>query len=238
MNRSDASPTIGMQVLSATIHLLGPTILAHLISRTILRGNFTKGVSWPWICVLMVFIDSWLFVFASGLLILGIGLETNDGSCATGIFLCIIFYGTSKFFIYAFLCSSSLSCIRPSIIAEPHAAEGVHTVWRPAPHSRRLQCKPYVGCVMVLFGYCGIVGVLFYGRFLCLGSGMDSHKALGRVSFFGGDNGACYIGLREPVSIALLTYDLQVTLNHHVFNCSRVDTVLPTLSLPGCSFGQ
>ena len=109
MNRSDASPTVGMQVLTATIHLLGLTILAHLISRTILRGSFTlKGVSWPWICVLMIFIDSWLFVFASGLLILGVGLETNDGSCATGIFLCIVFYGTSKFFIYAFLCSSSL----------------------------------------------------------------------------------------------------------------------------------
>ena len=37
-----------------------------------------------------------------------------------------------------------------------------------------------------------------------------THEVLGRVSFFGGDNGACYIGLMEPVSITLLTYDLQV----------------------------
>jgi len=171
MNRSDASPTMGMQVLSATIHLLGPTILAHLISRTVLHGSFTlKGVSWPWICALIILIDSWLFVFASGLLTLGVGLEANDGSCATGIFLCIVFYGTSKFFVYAFLCSSSLPCIQPSFTAEPCVAEGVHTVWQPAPNSRRLQCKPYVGCVMVLFGYCGIIGVLFYGRFPYLGS--------------------------------------------------------------------
>jgi len=128
--------------------------------------------------------------------------------------------------------------IRPSFITEPHIAEGVHTVWRPAPHSRRLQCKPYVVCVMVLFGYCGIVGVLFYGRFPCLGSRVDHSQAPGRVSFFGGDNGACYIGLREPVSIVLLTYNLQVTPNHHVFNCSQVNTVLPMLSSPGCSCGQ
>ena len=63
---------------------------------------------------------------------------------------------------------------------------------------------------MVLFGYFGIVGVLFYGRFPYLGTEWITHEVLGRVSFFGGDNGACYIGLMEPVSITLLTYDLQV----------------------------
>lgn len=119
MDRSNASvfPSVGMRVLSATIHLLGPTVLAHLISRTILRGSFTlKGISWPWICILMIFIDSWLFVFASGILVLGVGLETDDISCATGIYLCIVFYGSSKFFIYAFLCSSSLPSARPSLV--------------------------------------------------------------------------------------------------------------------------
>lgn len=165
-------PSVGMRVLSAIIHLLGPTIIVHLISRTILHGSFTlKDISWPWICVLLILIDSWLFAFASGLLVLGIGLEKNDASCATGIFLCIAFYGTSKFFIYAFLCSSSFQCIRPSPITKLRVAEGVHTVWRPSPHSRRLQCKPYVACVMVLVGYCGVVAVLFYGRLSCLGIG-------------------------------------------------------------------
>ena len=101
-------PSVGMHILSATIHLLGVTILAHLVSRqTILRGNFTlRDVSWAWICVLLILIDSWLFIFASGILILGVGLEENDVSCSTGILLCIIFYGSSKFFIYVFLCSS------------------------------------------------------------------------------------------------------------------------------------
>jgi len=103
-------PSAGMHALSATIHLLGVTILAHLISqRTRLRGNLTlKDTSWAWRCVLLVFVDSWLFIFTSGVLILGFGLENNDVSCSMGILLCVIFYGTSKLFIYIFLCSSSL----------------------------------------------------------------------------------------------------------------------------------
>lgn len=110
MNRSNTMlfPSVGMHALSAIIHLLGVTILAHLVSRrTILRGNFTlRDASWPWICVLLILIDSWLFIFASGILILGVGLEKNEVSCSMGILLCIIFYGSSKFFIYVFLCSS------------------------------------------------------------------------------------------------------------------------------------
>ena len=114
MDRSNPMvfPSAGMHALSATIHLLGVTILAHLISRrTMLRGNLTlRDTSWPWKCVLVIFVDSWLFIFTSGVLILGFGLEKNDVSCSMGILLCIIFYGTSKLFIYVFLCSSSLPC--------------------------------------------------------------------------------------------------------------------------------
>jgi len=108
MDRRDATmfPSVGMRILSATIHFLGVTILAHLISRrAIPHKNFTlKDLSPPWICALLILIDSWLFIFSSGILTLGIGLEKNDESCFTGILLCIIFYGTSKLFIYVFLC--------------------------------------------------------------------------------------------------------------------------------------
>jgi len=93
-----------------------------------------------------------------------------------GIYLCIIFYGTSKLFIYLFL------------------SERVYTVWRFGPHSQRLRCKAYLGCLVVLFGYCVVIGVLFYGQ----------------VSYFGGDRGMCYIGLKRSASITLLAYDFFV----------------------------
>lgn len=171
-------PSVGMHVLSAIIHLVGVSILAHIISRrTMLRGNLTlKDLSWPWICVLLLFVDSWLFIFASGVLILGFGLEKDDASCSTGILLCIIFYGSSKLFIYIFLSSFSFLSIRPSLITEPPSAERVHVVWRPTPHSRRLQSKAYIACLIVLSGYSGVVGVLFYGKFLHLGGGVHSSQ--------------------------------------------------------------
>jgi len=171
---------VGMHVLSATVHLLGVTILVHLISRrSRLRHGLTlRDVSWPWICVLIVLIDSWLFIFTSGVLILGFGLERSDVSCSMGILLCILFYGSSKLFIYAFL------------------SERVHVVWRPTSHSRRLQCKAYIGCIVVLSGYSGVVGTLFYGR----------------ISFIDGDRGVCFIGLKPAASVVLLTYDLFVNV--------------------------
>lgn len=161
-------PSVGMSVLSAVIHLLGVTILAHLISRrTILPGNLTlRDASWTRICVFLIFVDSWLFIFSSGILVLGSGLERNDVSCSMGILLCIIFYGSSKFLIYVFLCESFFPCVSPSSSTEPHAAERVHVVWRPA-HSRRFQCKAYIACLVALSGYLGVVGVLFYGKPLC-----------------------------------------------------------------------
>lgn len=118
MDRPSATmfPSVGMHVLSATIHFIGVTILAHIISRRIMiyGSSMLKGASWPSICLLMIFIDSWLFIFASGVLILGTGLERNELSCSMGIFLCIIFYGISKFLIYAFLCSSTLPSLTES----------------------------------------------------------------------------------------------------------------------------
>jgi hypothetical protein len=42
-------------------------------------------------------------VFAGGIVIFGVGLETNEAVCGLGMYLCILFYATSKVLIYAFL---------------------------------------------------------------------------------------------------------------------------------------
>jgi len=70
------------------------------------------------------------------------------------------------------------------------------------------------------------------------GMGSISHKTLGRVSFFGGDKGVCYIGLTKPASITLLTYDLQVASAHWLLYCSLAHIASSTPSSPGCSCGQ
>lgn len=152
----------GANVLGAIIHFLGVTVLAHLISRRTIGTQTLRDFSWPRICVLLIFVDSWLFIFSSGILVLGTGLERNDVSCSMGILLCIIFYGSSKLLIYTFLCTP-LPSILPSPVTKSHTAERVYLVWQTTPQPRRLQCKAYVVCLVTLSGYLGIVGVLFYG---------------------------------------------------------------------------
>lgn len=93
-------------VISAIVHLLGVSIVSHLISRRVLVDGVQcslKRASWPRLCVLIVFADSYLFLFTAGILILGVGMATSPAACSLGIYLCIVFYGTSKLFIYLFL---------------------------------------------------------------------------------------------------------------------------------------
>jgi len=93
-------------IISAVVHLLGVSVVSHLISRRVLVNGVQcslRRTSWPRLCVLIVFLDSYLFLFTSGILILGVGMTTSAAACSLGIYLCIIFYGTSKFFIYLFL---------------------------------------------------------------------------------------------------------------------------------------
>lgn len=170
--------SIGTDVLSAIIHLLGVTILAHLISRrAMLRGSLTlRDISWPRLCVLLIFVDSWLFIFSSGILVLGSGLEKSDVSCSMGILLCIIFYGSSKLLIYTFLCMP-LPCIIPSFPTKSRTAERVYVVWQTAPRPRRLQCKAYVACLIALSGYFGIVVILFCGRLPFLRDGAQNSQS-------------------------------------------------------------
>lgn len=98
-------------IISAIVHLIGVSVVSHLISRRALVDGVQcslKRASWARLCVLIVFIDSYLFLFTTGVLILGIGMATSQVACSLGIYLCIVFYGTSKLFIYLFLSKSHL----------------------------------------------------------------------------------------------------------------------------------
>lgn len=133
-------PSMGMQILSALIYFLGEllghilrtsadiflglSILAHCLSRRVLevrRWSSLKEMSWARLSILLVFVDSWMFLFVSksrvlqahpssfsplnpgGILIFGVGLETIENACKAGIFICVVFYATSKLLIYCFL---------------------------------------------------------------------------------------------------------------------------------------
>jgi len=136
-------------IISAVVHLLGVSIVSHLISRRVLVDGVQcslRRASWARLCVLIVFVDSYLFLFTTGVLILGIGMATSPTACSLGIYLCIVFYGTSKLFIYLFL------------------IERVYVVWRPTPTTPRMRSRVYVICTALLTIYLGIAGIMFYGN--------------------------------------------------------------------------
>ena len=151
--------------ISAVVHLLGVSVISHLISRRVLvdGAQFSlKGASWPRLCVLIIFLDSYLFLFTAGVLILGVGMATSAVACSLGIYLCIIFYGTSKFFIYLFLSEFSLSLLGIGIMTlsisssrtcscrlasnshdSPTAFQSICCVFNP-PHPLLGCCRCYV----------------------------------------------------------------------------------------------
>lgn len=142
-------PSVGFQVLSSLIHLLGLTVLTHCLSRRVQHESLTwHGLStmpWPRLSVILMFLDSWLFLFSSGVLLFGVGLELSPSVCTVAIYLNILFYSTSKFLVYAFL------------------AEKVHIVWSPKVGIRRLESPVYLICITCVSFYCIIITFLFAG---------------------------------------------------------------------------
>ncbi|KAI8972243.1 hypothetical protein BD414DRAFT_469696 [Trametes punicea] len=175
-------PSIGMEVLSAVIHLFGVSTLAFLLAKKIHWSDVSSfhalsRISWPRLLVLLNVIDSWLFLFSTGLLVNGVGLELSETACLLGILNCIAFYASSKIVIYLFL------------------VEKVYVVWAGAARKKRVRSPVYLTCL-------GVVGIYI---------GVGIYMILGRVSYFR-DDGSCVIGLTRPASLTLLIYDLFVNV--------------------------
>ncbi|KAJ7643516.1 hypothetical protein FB45DRAFT_895335 [Roridomyces roridus] len=142
-------PAVGFQALIASIILLGVSILTFFFSRRLLafrEGSPTRRAwtrpSWLRVCVLLIFLDSYCFMFASGILIFGVGLQRNTTTCAAGIYLCVLFYTSSKVLIYTFL------------------TEKVFIVWDTGRSRKR--SPVYLICVATITLYFGVIlAVLF-----------------------------------------------------------------------------
>ncbi len=142
-------PSVGVQLLSSLVFFIGThdfvglhlpasikstgvATLTHCLSRRTLTEDlstwkFAIRIPWPRLCILLIFLDSWLFLFSStypwyhhflclmrlgGVLTFGVGLETHARICAAAIYICVFFYSTSKFLVYCFLSKSSYSIDR------------------------------------------------------------------------------------------------------------------------------
>ncbi|KZT20900.1 hypothetical protein NEOLEDRAFT_1074647 [Neolentinus lepideus HHB14362 ss-1] len=144
-------PSTGRQILSAFIHFAGVSILAHCLSRRVSIEHLTSisgfmQLSWPRLLIILVFLDSWLFLFTGGIIIFGAGMELSGTVCSLGIDICIAFYATSKIFIYWFL------------------IEKVFLVWTPGANAKRMKSPVYIGCLVMLSLYTVVVIIMVLGR--------------------------------------------------------------------------
>ncbi|KAF5345416.1 hypothetical protein D9757_013483 [Collybiopsis confluens] len=155
-------PTRAIQVMSYLINIFGIAQTTHYLSRRISKETITswsamKAMSWARMCILVVFLDSWCFFISTGILLFGVGLESNDTICAQGIDVCIAFYASSKIAVYFFL------------------IEKVYVVWSPMIGGRaRLKSPVYIFCLIVVSLYAAVVIVMIIGRlhFLRQGDGV------------------------------------------------------------------
>lgn len=102
-------------------------------------------------------------------MIFGIGLEMHEAGCSAGIYLCIIFYSSSKFLIYAFLSTILCSSITWFGLISL-SVEKVHVVW--AVGENRFRSPVYIICAVTVGLYAGVIALLFFGGFLVLSSSL------------------------------------------------------------------
>ncbi|ESK89773.1 hypothetical protein Moror_16835 [Moniliophthora roreri MCA 2997] len=130
------------------MHLLGSSLLSYCISRRIPPWSLStwKHLTWGRTCILLVLLDSWIFVFFSGILSLGVNIDGSLSTCSLAILLCICFYGSSKMLIYAFL------------------VEKVYIVWSAGNQTPRLKTTVYQICLTVQLGYIAVILMMILGR--------------------------------------------------------------------------
>ncbi|KAJ7933405.1 hypothetical protein B0H13DRAFT_2306807 [Mycena leptocephala] len=142
-------PTAALQAVIASLHFMGVSILTFFISRRLPEDGLSSREAWArltWarICILLVFLASYLFLFSSGMLIFGVGLQVNATACATGIYICILFYTSSKILIYSYL------------------SEKVYIVWDTG--RSRLRSLVYLVCLATVCLYAAVIIIMVIGR--------------------------------------------------------------------------
>ncbi|KAK6335709.1 hypothetical protein TWF730_003087 [Orbilia blumenaviensis] len=88
-------PPAGKAISAALIMITIAVLSVCLTQRIIIITSWKKLTPVRWF-ILLVYIDSFLFVFSVGVISLGFGVNKTTGSCSAAIIMCIIFYETTK----------------------------------------------------------------------------------------------------------------------------------------------
>jgi hypothetical protein len=213
-------------VITVVLSLLGTTVLTwclgkpphhqwtklNFIAVRIKSIESWRAVSYPrwrnypwniWICsfsvVLLVYVDSYLFVASTSILQVGIGLTNQFPACefdhfwgdanyAEPLHSCVFsFIVPRKYYTQYFYPLTSKVIIYLFLIERVHIVRG--------GTKSRMEDKLYLFNLLGLIPYCAIVILAIIFRYHALD-----------------ENGHCYIGLRRESSFPLLIYDLIINV--------------------------
>lgn len=85
------------------VFLLVIALLSALLMQRVSKMGSWSGLrraGYTRLLVVALLFDSWLFAFASAVVLFGVDSGLNDIACAVGIWWCIFLYATSKILIY------------------------------------------------------------------------------------------------------------------------------------------
>ncbi|GAA5894564.1 uncharacterized protein JCM6883_002137 [Sporobolomyces salmoneus] len=137
-----------LKPIITTCYLLSVAVLSALLSRRLISFKQMKRLPIAKLLVIAVLGDSLLFVFASAVLILGVGTSFSSAACSLGIWWCIILYVSSKVLIYSFL------------------SEKLYAVYSITPTRRvsRWESTQYKIAMAFLLAWMGVAIVMIIGR--------------------------------------------------------------------------
>jgi hypothetical protein len=83
----------------ATLYLVTTSVMSVMVSKRWLSWSAIKSAPFVKLMVLTTLGASFLFLFASAILVLGVGTSVSQIACEVGIWWCILLYATSKVLI-------------------------------------------------------------------------------------------------------------------------------------------
>ncbi|KAJ1307983.1 hypothetical protein OPQ81_002057 [Rhizoctonia solani] len=213
-----SEPSAAMLNLSALAYLLGVTIITWCITRATEKYSLWTRDAWtsmPWarMCLLLVLLDSWLYLIITGVLLHGAPPKHEPHRCTIGIIMCLICYCISKALVYLCL------------------IERVRAVW--STKGQRLRSPVYLFCLSLLLPLLGmIIGVVFpqaihYVRNGYCVIGMDRLASTFLITY----DICINLFLTGMFLIPLIHTRIVGCTHHDVRQCCAVDVVINALIL-------
>ncbi|KAI1805740.1 hypothetical protein F4811DRAFT_551595 [Daldinia bambusicola] len=180
-------------IISVILSFAAICVLSCFLTQRARAVKAWSRLSLATLLVFAIYVDSWAFVFGSGIVDFGIGTDSNLGVCSAAILLCLFFYVTSKNGIHtkseevAILTFLSGQLIYIFQVEKAFLAQG--------GVKRRVESKLYISN---LFGVLTIFAIICILTFVYRKARMDK--------------GQCIIGIERQALIPLIILDIVANL--------------------------